>query len=176
MCFNIFDKNTGGFACGHAFSPKSRQKCPLWWRQHESIGWAMSGAVNARPQVRAISMYLYNMPYFPKKKTNNGCLPRDRSSCCAPACSFSTDKCRSFVEAKVRGVRGGIDFTTHLITVTSLTNEIELFKPFVGKYQDQRPLQGRRGPGMLMYAGVTGAFPVSVILISQPACTKSHSV
>lgn len=96
-----------------------------------------SGAVNARPQIRAISVY---MPYFPKKKTNSECLRKDRSSCSAPACSFSTDKCRSFVEAKVRGVRGGIDFSTHLITVTSLTNEIELF----GKYQDQRPRRGRR--------------------------------
>lgn len=72
------------------------------------------------------------------------CLPRDRSSCCTPACSLSADKWRSFVEAKVWGVRGGIDFSTHLIIVTSLANEIELFKPFVSKYQDQGTLQGGR--------------------------------
>lgn len=35
----------------------------------------------------------------------------------------------------------GIDFSTPLITVTSLTNETELFKLFVCKYQDQWLLQ-----------------------------------
>lgn len=62
-------------------------------------------------------------------------------------------------------MKGGIDFSTHLIIFASLTNENELFEPFVREYEAVSE-RAQSGSERLIYVDVTGAF-VTVKIVSR---------
>lgn len=96
---------------------------------------------------RAVSTHLYNMRYFPEAKQTAGvCAEIEAAAAHLPAAPLLTSV-GLLLEQRWGGggggVKGGIDFSTHLITVASLTNENELLRPFVCEYEERWRL--RRG-------------------------------